>query len=66
MSIADCTVRFIDDNFDASFMWTAHNELGELKWDYTLAYDAGWFRELDNNKSKSSKASKNSKTQFIY
>jgi len=53
LSIADCTVKFIDANFDSSFMWTAHNELRELKWDYMAAYDAGWFRELDKYKTKS-------------
>jgi hypothetical protein len=44
-------------------MWTAHNELRELKWDYMEAYDLGWFRELDNDKSdaKSTKSKKDSK-----
>ena len=50
MQIADCTVQFIDDNFDASFMWTAHNEI-DFKWDYMRTYDAGWFRSLDKTKA---------------
>lgn len=33
LSIADCVVGFIDENFDSSFMWTAHNEIN-FKWDY--------------------------------
>lgn len=47
LEIADCTVQFIDDNFDASFMWTAHNEI-DFKWDYIKTYDKGWFGSLNS------------------
>lgn len=49
--MADCTVQFIDDNFDASFMWTAHNEI-DFKWDYIRTYDSGWFESIKSNKEK--------------
>ena len=60
LSIADCVVSFIDDNFDASFMWTAHNEIN-MKWDYVQTYDAGWFRSLDKNNQKIFEQKKNTK-----
>lgn len=50
LQIADCTVQIIDDKYDASFMWTAHNEIN-FKWDYIKTYDAGWFRSLNQNQS---------------
>lgn len=41
--IANCTVEVIDRYYNASFMWTAHNQI-EAKWDYIKAYDLGWFK----------------------
>jgi len=41
--IADCTVETIDKYYNASFMWTARNQIEE-KWDYMRAYDLGWFK----------------------
>jgi len=30
-----------DRHVDATFFWTAHNEI-EAKWDYVKAWDLGW------------------------
>lgn len=63
--LADCTVSFIDRNFDASFMWTAHNQIN-TKWDYIKAYDLGWFTELDAVKNaQKNKSNASDKPQFI-
>jgi len=40
-SIAKCALDAFDDHVNATFMWTAHNEI-EPRWDYVKAYDAGW------------------------
>lgn len=40
--IANCTVEMIDKYYNASFMWTAHNQLEE-KWDYIRAWDHQYF-----------------------
>lgn len=40
--IANCTVEMIDKYYNASFMWTAHNQLEE-KWDYIRAWDNQYF-----------------------
>ena len=39
--IAKCVSDTINNHFNSSFMWTAHNEIEE-KWDYVKAYDLGW------------------------
>lgn len=64
LRLADCTVQFIDDNFDASFMWTAHNEI-DFKWDYIRTYDEGWFNALKKNKSPAPSTTKKG-TKFIF
>lgn len=65
LRIADCLVQFIDDNFDSSFMWTAHNEI-ETKWDYVKAYDLGWFTGLDKKYGKPAAPKRQSKPSFIF
>lgn len=42
MAVANCTVQMIDTWYNASFMWTAKNQL-EKKWSYKEAYEAGYF-----------------------
>lgn len=45
--IANCTVEIIDKYYNASFMWTAHNQIEE-KWDYMQAWDKQYFIAKDN------------------
>lgn len=45
--VANCTVEFIDAHYNASFMWTAKNQIEE-KWDYIKAYDLGLFDAKKN------------------
>ena len=40
--IAKCALDTFDDHVNATFMWTAHNEI-EPRWDYIKAHDNGWF-----------------------
>jgi len=40
-AIAKCALDVFDEHVNATFMWTAHNEI-EPRWDYIKAYDAGW------------------------
>ena len=42
-TIAKCALDAYDQNVEAQFMWTAHNEL-EARWDYIRAYDKGWIK----------------------
>jgi len=42
--IAKCVTDTINNHFNSSFMWTAHNEIEE-KWDYVKAYDLGWLNK---------------------
>lgn len=39
--IAKCALDVFDAHTDATFMWTAHNEI-EPRWDYLKAFDKGW------------------------
>lgn len=34
-------MKAFDRHVDATFFWTAHNEI-EAKWDYVKAWDLGW------------------------
>lgn len=40
--IAQCALDAFDTHTNATFMWTARNEI-EARWSYIEAYDNGWF-----------------------
>lgn len=67
VDIADCVVQFIDDYFESSFMWTAHNEI-DFKWDYVKTFDEGWFDGLNKPRKfpKAQPPKKDSKTQYLF
>jgi hypothetical protein len=43
-TIAKCALKSFDRHVDATFMWTAHNEIN-AKWDYVKAWDNGWINK---------------------
>ena len=43
-TIARCALKSFDDYVDATFMWTAHNEI-EARWDYVKAWDNMWINK---------------------
>ena len=43
-TIAQCALKSFDDHIQATFHWTAHNEI-EAKWDYVKAWDNGWINK---------------------
>jgi hypothetical protein len=40
-----------DKHVNASFMWTAHNEI-EPRWDYIKSYDNGWINRNPQSETK--------------
>jgi len=42
--IARCALDTFDRHLNATFMWTAHNEIEE-KWDYVKAWDLMWINK---------------------
>jgi len=42
--IARCALDTFDRHVNATFLWTAHNEIEE-KWDYVKAWDLGWINK---------------------
>lgn len=45
--IAKCALKSLDAHVEATFFWTAHNEL-EPRWDWVKAEANGWFQR-DNS-----------------
>lgn len=43
-TIARCGLAAWDGSVNATFLWTAHNEIEE-KWDYVKAWDLGWINK---------------------
>ena len=43
-TIARCALKSFDDHLDATFMWTAHNEI-EARWDYVKSWDNMWINK---------------------
>ena len=43
-TIARCALQSFDDYLDATFMWTAHNEI-EARWDYVKSWDNMWINK---------------------
>jgi hypothetical protein len=43
-TIARCALDTFDRHVNATFLWTAHNEIEE-KWDYVKAWDLGWINK---------------------
>jgi len=39
--IGKCALKAFDRHVEATFLWTAHNEI-ESRWDYVRAWDKGW------------------------
>lgn len=46
-TIGHCALKAWDRHVDATFLWTAHNEI-EAKWDYVKAWDNGWIDPSHN------------------
>jgi len=44
--IARCALDTFDRHVNATFMWTAHNEI-EAKWSYVRAWDLGWINKTE-------------------
>ena len=42
--IAKCALETYDRHVNATFLWTARNEI-EAKWDYVKAWDLGWINK---------------------
>ena len=42
--IAQCALATYDRHVNATFLWTARNEI-EAKWDYVKAWDLGWINK---------------------
>jgi len=45
-TIAKCALASFDKHVQASFFWTAHNEI-EAKWDYVKAWDNAWINKTE-------------------
>ena len=43
-TIARCALESFDRHVNATFFWTAHNQI-EDKWDYINAWDLGWIKK---------------------
>jgi len=43
-TIARCALDTFDRHLNATFLWTAHNEIEE-KWDYVKAWDLMWINK---------------------
>ena len=44
--IAKCAMDTFDRHVNATFFWTAHNEL-EPRWSYVKAWDFGWINKTE-------------------
>ena len=44
--IAQCGLQAFADHVNATFLWTAHNEI-EAKWDYIKAWDMMWINKTE-------------------
>ena len=44
--LSQCMLDAFDENVDGQFIWAAKNEMKEVKWSYTQAYDAGYLKQV--------------------
>merc|ERR1719263_1160200 len=53
--IAKCAFKAFDAQTEATFFWTAHNEI-EPRWDWVKAHARGWFDRDSNATAESASA----------
>ena len=50
-TIGRCALDNFDKHVNATFMWTAHNEI-DARWDYIKAWDNGWINKTQLSPEK--------------